>query len=53
MTAPIPEDEVQTAIDVDVPAGEHDDDLTDERDASGGSAAQSENAGTAQDQPSQ
>ena len=53
MTAPIPEEEDQRPIDERVPPGEHADELPDEADARGGSAAQEENAETSEDQPSQ
>lgn len=53
MTAPVPEEQDPRPLDATaVPPGEHDGELPDEADGSG-DPEQAENAGTAQDQPSQ
>lgn len=53
MTAPVPEEEEQRPLGEVTPPGEHDADLPQPGDVTGGSEAQEENAGTSEDQPSQ
>ena len=53
MTAPIPEEEQQRPLGGATPPGEHDAELPEPDDATGGSEVQEENAETSGDQPSQ